>query len=64
VMIRAEEISKEAAMVQRELKCSERNYIPSAWSDKAREMSAMSEGFDRMSAGVVAMLEHAEVRAA
>jgi len=63
-MIRAEEISKEAAMVQRELKRSGRNYIFSGRLDKAREMLAMSEGFDRMSAGVVAMLEHAEMRAA
>jgi hypothetical protein len=63
-MIRAEEISKEAAMVQRALKRYERNYIPSARFDEAREMAAMSEGFDRMTAGLVAMLEHAEVRAA
>jgi hypothetical protein len=62
-MTRAEEISKEAVIVQRALKRSERNYIPFARFDKAREMSAVSEGFDRMTAGVVAMLEHAEMRA-
>jgi hypothetical protein len=64
VMTRVEQISKEAAIVQRALKRSERNHIPFARSDRAREMSAVSGGFDRMTAGVVAMLEHAEVRAA
>ena len=51
-------------MVQRALKRYERNHVPSARFDEAREMAAMSEGFDRMTAGLVAMLEHAEVRAA
>ena len=63
-MTKAEEISKEIAIVQRVLKRSERNCIPFARFDKAREISAVSEGFDRMIAGVVTMLEHAEVRAA
>jgi hypothetical protein len=64
VMARAEEISKEAAIVQRALKRSERNYILCTQFAKAQEMSAMSEGLGRMIAGVMAMLEHAEVRAA
>ena len=64
MMIRAEEISKEAAIVHRALKRYERNYILSAKIDKAQEMAAMSEGIASMSAGVTAILEHAEVRAA
>jgi hypothetical protein len=64
VMTRAEEISKEAAIVQRALKRSERNYILSAQFDKAQEMAAMSKGIGIMIAGVAAMLEPAEVRAA
>ena len=64
MMARAEEIGKETAIVQRTLKRSERNYILSAQLDKAREMSAMSEGLGHTIAGVTAMLEHAEVRAA
>ena len=63
-MTRAEEISKEAAIVQRALKRSERNYILSAQFDKAQEMAAMSKGIGIMIAGVGAMLEPAEVRAA
>jgi hypothetical protein len=63
-MTRAEEISKEAAIVQRALKRSERNYILSAQFDKAQEMAAMSKGIGIMIAGVAAMLEPAEVRAA
>ena len=64
MMTRAEEISKEAAIVQRALKRSERNYILSAQFDKAQEMAAMSKGIGIMIAGVAAMLEPAEVRAA
>jgi hypothetical protein len=64
VMTRAEEISKEAAIVQRALKRSERNYILSAQFDKAQEMAAMSKGTGIMIAGVAAMLEPAEVCAA
>jgi hypothetical protein len=64
VMTRAEEISKEAAIIQRALKRSERNYILSAQFDKAQEMAAMSKGIGIMIAGVAAMLEPAEVRAA
>jgi hypothetical protein len=63
-MTRAEEISKEAAIVQRALKRSERNYILSAQFDKAQEMAAMSTGIGIMIAGVAAMLEPAEVRVA
>jgi hypothetical protein len=63
-MTRAEEISKEAAMVQRALKRYERNYILSAKFDKAQEMAAMSKGIAVMIAGVTAMAEHAEARAA
>ena len=63
-MTRVEEISKEAAIVQRALKRSERNYILSAQFDKAQEMAAMSKGIGIMIAGVAAMLEPAEVRAA
>ena len=63
-MTRAEELSKEAAIVQRALKRSERNYILSAQFDKAHEMAAMSKGIGIMIAGVAAMLEPAEVRAA
>ena len=64
MMTRAEEISKEAAIVQRALKRSERNYIVSAQFDKAQEMAAMSKGIGIMVAGVAAVLEPAEVRAA
>ena len=63
-MTRAEEISKEAAIVQRALKRSERNYILSAQFDKAQEMAVMSKGIGIMIAGVAARLERAEVRAA
>jgi hypothetical protein len=63
-MTRAEEISKEAAIVQRALKRSEGNYILSAQFDKAQEMAAMSKGIGIMIAGVAAVLEPAEVRAA
>jgi hypothetical protein len=63
-MTRAEEISKEAIIVQRALKRSERNYILSARFDKAQKMAAMSKGIASMVAGVTAMLEHTEVRAA
>ena len=63
-MTRVEEISKEAAIVQRALKRSERNYILSAQFDKAQEMAVMSKGIGIMIAGVAAMLEPAEVRAA
>ena len=63
-MTRAEEISKEAAIVQRALKRSERNYILSAQFDKAQEMAAMSKGIGIMIAGVAARLEPAEVRVA
>ena len=64
MMTRAEEISKEAVIVQRALKRSERNYILSAQFNKAQEMSAMREGLRRVIAGVMAILEHAEARAA
>jgi hypothetical protein len=64
VMTRPEEISKEAAIVQRALQRSERNYILSAQFDKAQEMAAMSEGIGIMIAGVAATLKRAEVRAA
>ena len=63
-MTRAEEISKEAIIVQRALKRSARTYILSARFDKAQEMAAMSKGIGSMIAGVTAMLEHTEVRAA
>jgi hypothetical protein len=63
-MIRAQEISKEAAIVNRALKRYERNYILSAKFDKAQEMSPMSKGIDSMIVGVTVMVEHAEVRAA
>ena len=63
-MTRAEEISKEAAIVQRALERSERNYILCAQFDQAQEMAAMSEGIGIMTAGVAAMLEPAEARAA
>jgi hypothetical protein len=64
VMIRAQEISKEAAIVNRALKRYERNYLLSAKFDKAQEMRAMSKGIVSMIVGVTAMVEHAEVRAA
>ena len=64
MMIRAEEISKETAIVHRALKRYERNYILSAKFDKAQEMAAMSKGIGSMIAGVTAILEHAEARAA
>jgi hypothetical protein len=63
-MIREEEISKEAAVVQRALKRYERNYILSAKFDKAQEMTSMCKGIANMIEGVTAMLEHAEARAA
>ena len=56
--------SKEAAIVHRALKRNERNYILSAKFDKAQEMAAMSKGIAAMIAGVTAMAEHAEARAA
>ena len=64
MMTRAQEISKEAAIVNRALKRYERNYILSAKFAKAQEMTAMSKGIVGMVAGVTAMVEHAEVRAA
>ncbi len=64
MMSRAQEISKEAAIVNRALKRYERNYILSAKFDKAQEMAAISKGLVSMMAGVTAMVEHAEVRAA
>jgi hypothetical protein len=64
MMTRKEEISKEAAVVQRALKRYERNCILSAKFDKAQEMAAMSKGIANMVAGITAMLEHAEARAA
>ena len=63
-MTRAEEISKEAAIVQRALQRSERNYILSAQFDKAQEMAVVSKGIGIMIAGVAAMLEPTEGRAA
>ena len=63
-MTRAQQISKEAAIVQRALKRYERNYILSAKFDKAQEMAAMSKGIANMIGGVTAMVEHTEVRAA
>ena len=63
-MTRAQEIREEAAIVHRALKRYERNYILSAKFDKAQEMAAMSKGIAAMIAGVTAMVEHAEVRAA
>ena len=63
-MTRAQEISKEAAIVNRALKRYERNYILCAKFDKAQEMAAISKGIVSMIAGVRAMVEHAEVRAA
>ncbi len=63
-MTRAQEIRKEAAIVHRALKRSERNYILSAKFDKAQEMAVMSKGIGSMIAGVTARLEHADVRAA
>jgi hypothetical protein len=61
---RAQEIGKEAAIVNRALKRYERNYILSGKFDKAQEMAAMSKGIANTIAGVTAMLEHADVRAA
>jgi hypothetical protein len=63
-MTKADEISREATIAQRAPKRSERNYILSAQFDKAQAMSAMREGLRRMIAGVTAILEHAEARAA
>ncbi len=63
-MTRAQEIREEAAIVHRALKRHERNYILSAKFDKAQEMAAMSKGIVSMIAGVTAIAEHAEVRAA
>jgi hypothetical protein len=64
MMIREEEISKEAEVVQQALKRYERNYILSAEFDKAQEMTSMSKGIANMIEGVTAMLEHAEARVA
>ena len=64
MMTRAEEISKEATIVHRALKRYERNYILSAKFDKAQELAALSKGIGSMIAGVTAMVEHAETRAA
>ena len=61
---RAQEISKEAAIVSRALKRYERSYILCAKFDKAQEMAAISKGIVSMIAGVTAIVEHAEVRAA
>ena len=63
-MTRAQEISKEAAIVNRALKRYERNYILSAKVDKAQEMAAMSKGIFSMITGVTAVVEHTEMRAA
>ena len=63
-MTRTQEIREEAAIVHRALKRYERNYILSAKFDKAQEMAAMSKGISGMIAGVTAMVDHAEVRAA
>jgi hypothetical protein len=63
-MSRGQKISKEAAIVNRALKRYERNYILCAKVDKAQEMAAISKGIVIMIAGVTAMVEHAEVRAA
>jgi hypothetical protein len=63
-MIREEVISKEAAIVHRALKRTERNYMLSAKFDKAQEMAALSKGIGSMIGGVTAMVEHAETRAA
>ena len=61
----AQEIGKEAAIVNRALKRYERNYILSGRFDKAQEMAAaMGKGIANMVAGVTTMVEHAEVRAA
>ena len=64
MMSRGQKISKEAAIVNRALKRYERNYILCAKVDKAQEMAAISKGIVIMIAGVTAMVEHAEVRAA
>ena len=64
MMTRADEISREATIAQRAPKRSERNYILSAQFDKAQAMSAMREGLRHVIAGVTAILEHAEARAA
>ena len=64
MMGRADEIIREAAIVQRSLKRSEINFILSAQFDKAQEMSAMREGLRRVLTEVTAILEHAEARAA
>ena len=63
-MTRAQEIREEAAIVHRALKRYERNYILSAKFDKAQDMAAMGKGISSMIAGVTAMVERAEVRAA
>ena len=64
MVTRSEEISKQAAIVRRALERYERNYILSTQFDKAQEIAAMSEGLDRMIAGVTAILEQAEARVA
>ena len=61
---RAQEIGKEAAIVNRALKRYERNYILSAKFDKAQEMAAMSKGIVSMITGVTAVVKHTEMRAA
>jgi hypothetical protein len=61
---RADEIRKEAAIVHRALRRSERSYILSAKFDKAQEMATLSLGIGNMITGITVMLEHAEVRAA
>jgi hypothetical protein len=61
---RAQEMGKEAAIVNCALKRYERNYILSGRFDKAQEMAAMGKGIANMVAGVTTMVEHAEVRAA
>jgi hypothetical protein len=63
-MTRAQQISKEATIVHRALKRYERNYILCGKFDKAQEMAAMSKGIANVIGGVLAMVEHAEVRAA
>ena len=61
---RADEIRREATIVHRALRRSERNYILSAKFDKAQEIAILSQGIGNMITGITAMLEHAEVRAA
>ena len=56
-MTRAQEISKEAAIVHRALKRYERNYLLSAKFDKAQEIAAMSKGIANVLGEVTAMVE-------